>query len=247
MEILDWNNGFSIDFSMILRGSEAIDILPLGEQTLINIQSDWPHPSFKGILPAKRNISEQGFDAFWNISHLTRNYPQEFIQGDMVRLGEISATTVLFEPVTHYGKTERSVKYGLLFIVLTFIMLFIFELGQKTSLSIIQYMLVGGAMAMFYLLLLSLLEHLVFFYAYLIAATIPVLSISSYVGSASASYKRGFFVGVMQAGLYTVLYSILQLEDYALLMGTGLLLLALLILMYITRHYNHDSIITSRE
>lgn len=227
---------FSVDFAMTLRGSQSISALPLGEQTLINIHADWPHPSFKGLLPAEREITPNGFNASWNISHLTRNYPQEFIKSNQSTLTEVSANAILFEPVTHYGKIERSVKYGLLFIVLTFIMLFIFELGQKTSLSTIQYMLVGSAMALFYLLLLSLSEHLAFLHAYLIAACIPVLSVSAYVGSATASMKRGSIVGLMLVSLYAVLYSILQLEDYALLMGTGLLLVVLLILMFVTRH-----------
>jgi inner membrane protein len=227
---------FSVDFAMTLRGSQSISALPLGEQTLIKISADWPHPSFKGLLPAERNIDAQGFSANWNISHLTRNYPQEFIKSNQSSLTEVSANAILFEPVTHYGKIERSVKYGLLFIVLTFIMLFIFELGQKTSLSTIQYVLVGSAMALFYLILLSLSEHLTFLHAYLIAACVPVLSVSAYVGSATASAKRGAIVGLMLVSLYAVLYSILQLEDYALLMGTGLLLVVLLILMFVTRH-----------
>lgn len=232
---------FSVDFAMTLRGSQSISALPLGEQTLLNIHADWPHPSFKGLLPAEREITQNGFNASWNISHLTRNYPQEFIKSNQSTLTEVSANAILFEPVTHYGKIERSVKYGLLFIVLTFIMLFIFELGQKTSLSTIQYMLVGSAMALFYLLLLSLSEHLAFLHAYLIAACIPVLSVSAYVGSATASMKRGSIVGLMLVSLYAVLYSILQLEDYALLMGTGLLLVVLLILMFVTRHQPKNS------
>jgi inner membrane protein len=97
--------------------------------------------------------------------------------------------------------------------------------------------LVGSAMALFYLLLLSLSEHLAFLHAYLIAACIPVLSVSAYVGSATASIKRGALVGIMLVSLYAVLYSILQLEDYALLMGSGLLLVVLLILMFVTRHH----------
>jgi len=236
VEILEKSGDFSVNFLMILRGSKSISVLPLGEQTLIDIHADWPHPSFNGLLPAERDINAQGFNASWNISHLTRNYPQVFIQSDLSTLTEVSANAILFEPVTHYGKIERSVKYGLLFIVLTFIMLFIFELGQKTSLSTIQYMLVGSAMALFYLLLLSLSEHLDFLHAYLIAACIPLLSVSAYVGSATASVKRGTIVGIMLLSLYAVLYSILQLENYALLMGTGLLLVVLLILMFVTRH-----------
>lgn len=225
----------SLDFDLMLRGSQSISALPLGEQTHINIIADWPHPSFNGLLPADRTISEQGFKANWDISHLSRNFPQIFSKDQQVNLREINANTILFEPVTHYGKIERSVKYGLLFIVLSFIILLIFELGQNSKLSLIQYLLVGTAMTLFYLLLLSLSEHLAFSLAYIIAASVPVLSVSAYVASATASLKRGGIMLAMLIGLYGVLYSILKLEDYALLMGTGLLVVIMLVLMFITR------------
>ncbi|WP_076415531.1 cell envelope integrity protein CreD [Shewanella sp. UCD-KL12] len=226
---------FSLDFDLKLRGSQSISALPLGEQTHINISADWPHPSFNGQLPASRDISTQGFTANWDISHLSRNFPQVFSKDQQINLREVQANTMLFEPVTHYGKIERSVKYGLLFIVLSFIILLIFELGQNTKLSLIQYLLVGSAMTLFYLLLLSLSEHLAFTLAYLIAASIPVLSVSAYTASATDSPKRGGGMMAMLIGLYAVLYSILKLEDYALLMGTGLLVVIMLVLMFITR------------
>ncbi|QFU21101.1 cell envelope integrity protein CreD [Shewanella eurypsychrophilus] len=225
----------SLGFDLMLRGSQSISALPLGEQTHIKISADWPHPSFNGLLPADRTISEQGFKANWNISHLSRNFPQVFSKDQQINLREINANTILFEPVTHYGKIERSVKYGLLFIVLSFIILLIFELSQNSKLSLIQYLLVGTAMTLFYLLLLSLSEHLAFSLAYIIAASVPVLSVSAYVASATASLKRGGIMLAMLIGLYGVLYSILKLEDYALLMGTGLLVVIMLVLMFITR------------
>ncbi|RTR37167.1 cell envelope integrity protein CreD [Shewanella canadensis] len=227
---------FNVDFAIQLRGSQAISALPLGEQTNISISSDWPHPSFNGLLPTSREITDTGFKASWQISHLTRNYPQVFTKQLEINLTEVEASTALFEPVTHYGKVERSVKYGMLFIALTFIVLLIFELSQQSSLSLVQYLLVGCAVTLFYLLLLSLSEHLAFAQAYMIAASIPVLSISPYVASATASMRKGGIIAAMLVCLYAVLYSILRLEDFALLMGTGLLLIALLVLMFITRH-----------
>lgn len=232
---------FEVDFAIALRGSQSISALPLGEHTDIKITTDWPHPSFNGILPTNRDISDTGFSADWQISHLTRNYPQVFSSDQDVDLTEVQASSQLFEPVTHYGKIERSVKYGMLFLALTFIVLLIFELGQNTRLNLIQYLLVGCAVTLFYLLLLSLSEHLVFNYAYSIAASIPILSISAYVGSATASAKKGGIMVAMLVSLYGVLYSILKLEDYALLMGTGLLLTVLLALMFITRHRNIEA------
>ncbi|MBW8184604.1 cell envelope integrity protein CreD [Shewanella nanhaiensis] len=234
-------NDFEVDFAIALRGSQSISALPLGEHTDIAITTDWPHPSFNGILPTNREISDSGFSADWKISHLTRNYPQVFSSSQDINLTEVQASSQLFEPVTHYGKIERSVKYGMLFIALTFIVLLIFELGQNTRLNLVQYLLVGCAVTLFYLLLLSLSEHLEFNYAYTIAASIPVLSVSAYVASATASYKKGAIIATMLTSLYGVLYSILKLEDYALLMGTGLLLTVLLILMFITRHKSMET------
>lgn len=148
---------------------------------------------------------------------------------------EARAHTQLFEPVTHYGKIERAIKYGLLFVALTFILLLMFELGQGQSLSPLQYLMVGAAMTLFYLLLLALSEHLGFGMAYVLAALVPVLSIPAYVASATQSRGRGVIMLVMLLGLYGLLYSILRLEDYALLMGSGLLLAVLLTLMFLTR------------
>ncbi|NRD75764.1 cell envelope integrity protein CreD [Shewanella sp. VB17] len=229
---------FAVEFSITLRGSQSISALPLGEHTDIHITTDWPHPSFNGILPTNRNISDTGFSANWEISHLTRNYPQVFSRDQDIDLTEVQANSQLFEPVTHYGKVERSVKYGMLFIVLTFIILLIFELGQHTRFNLVQYLLSGCAIALFYLLLLALSEHLNFNYAYAIAASIALIAISAYVASVTASIQKGGIIALMLASLYAILYSILKLEDYALLMGTGLLLTVLLILMFITRHKN---------
>ncbi|MFQ6372448.1 cell envelope integrity protein CreD [Shewanella sp. YIC-542] len=230
------NQPFTLEFALSLRGSDSLNILPLGESSQISINADWPHPSFKGYLPAERNISRDGFNANWHISHLTRNFPQIFNAGQKRDLTEVTANVTLFEPVTHYGKIERSLKYGILFILLTYVMLLIFELGQKSRLSTVQYVMVGGAMCLFYMLLLSLSEHLPFLSAYLVATAVPLIAIPLYVTSATGSKRQGGIMVLMLAGLYAVLYSILQLEDYALLMGTGLLLVIMLTLMYLTRH-----------
>ncbi|MGF1707047.1 cell envelope integrity protein CreD [Enterovibrio baiacu] len=230
---------FTLDFKLRLRGSQGIGFLPLGENSTIQLHTDWPHPSFSGALPSARHINEGGFSAEWDISHLSRNYPQVFVDDSSVNLEEASAYTQLFEPNTHYGKIERSLKYGLLFVALTFIVLMMFELGMKKgkaqSLSALQYAMVGAAMTLFYLVLLALSEHLSFTMAFMVAASIPLLSIPAYVGSATRSVGRGVVMLSMLVGLYALLYSILRLEDYALLMGSGLLVAVLLTLMFMTR------------
>lgn len=237
---LNKKNQITVEFAFNIRGSEAIDFLPLGEQTQIKMQSDWPHPSFHSLLPLERNIDNTGFNALWQISHLNRNYPQQFSASEQVKLNVKSAAVNLFEPISHYAKIERAVKYGLLFIGLTFIMLFILELSQSQKLSLIQYLLVASAMSLFYLLLLSLAEHTSFAMAYMIAASVPIVSISTYIGSATGSKQAASIIFALLVSLYALLYSILKLEDYALLMGTGLILTVLLTLMYLTRGANHD-------
>ncbi|EOD79818.1 Inner membrane protein CreD-like protein [Grimontia indica] len=226
---------FTLDFKIRLRGSQGIGFLPLGETSTFNLTTDWPHPSFSGMLPTERNISDSGFSATWEISHLSRNYPQIFKETRGANLVEAQAHTQLFEPVTHYGKVERSLKYGLLFVALTFIVLLMFELSQGHSLSMLQYVMVGAAMTLFYLVLLALSEHLGFTMAYGAAAIMPILSIPAYVGSATGSRRAGLLMFSMLLGLYILLYSILRLEDYALLMGSGLLVAVLLTLMFLTR------------
>lgn len=226
---------FKVDFKLRLRGSQGIGFLPLGEDSHFELNADWPHPSFNGILPEAREINANGFNANWHISHLSRNYPQIMRASHPMDLMEARAHTQLFEPVTHYGKVERAIKYGLLFVALTFILLLMFELGQGQQLSALQYLLVGAAMTLFYLLLLALSEHLSFGQAFMIAAAVPVLSIPAYVASATQSYGRGSIMLAMLLGLYGLLYSILRLEDYALLMGSTLLVTVLLVLMYLTR------------
>ncbi|QYJ86443.1 cell envelope integrity protein CreD [Shewanella mesophila] len=228
-----------LTFDIQLRGSQGISVLPTGQQTTITLDADWPHPSFNGLLPTDRSIDANGFNAQWKVSYLTRNYPQFFSKNSQINLQEVKAQATLFEPVTHYGKIERAVKYGLLFIILTSILLLIFELGQHQILSTIQYLLVASAMTLFYLILLSLSEHISFGYAYLLAACVPLFSVSIYIGSVTRSAKRSGIMAAMLIALYSVLYSILKLEDYALLMGTGLLVIVMLILMYITRHAPH--------
>ncbi len=226
----------SIEFALEFRGSKSISILPLAEDSVVKVSSNWQHPSFHGMLPSERELSDDGFTAQWELSHLARNYPQKFASRSNLSLDEVSADTLLFEPVTHYSKVRRSIKYGILFICLTFLALFVFDLKKAVNFSLIQYCLVGASLSLFYLLLLSLSEHFGFLAAYLCAVISAVLSISSYVGHACQSKKAATMMGGLLISLYAVLYSILQLEQFALLTGTIFLLLITLTLMFATRN-----------
>ncbi|WP_028773636.1 cell envelope integrity protein CreD [Shewanella waksmanii] len=236
VDLSDKHTQLDTDFAIQLRGSQAISALPLGQQTQLTFAADWPHPSFKGLLPTSRHIDNQGFKATWQVSHLTRNYPQQFSTQSQQNLTEVEAYAQLFQPVTHYGQIHRAVKYGLLFILLSCITLLIFELSLKRNVSLIQYLMITCAMTLFYLLLLSLSEHLPFSLAYGLATLVPIISVSLYMGSIMASKRHGAIMAALLSCLYALLYGVLKLEDYALLMGSALLVVVMLVLMFITRH-----------
>ncbi len=230
------SENITINFAIDFRGSKSISVLPLAEDTLLKVSSNWQHPSFHGMLPNSRKVTDKGFSAQWELSHLSRNYPQVFRASQDITLQEVTAKTILFEPVTHYSKVKRSVKYGILFICLTFLALFVFDLKKQVNFSLIQYGLVGVSLSLFYLLLLSLSEHISFLASYLVAVLIATISIASYVGVAAKSMRSALLMSGLLLTLYSVLYSILQLEQFALLTGTLFLILIMLTLMYATRH-----------
>jgi inner membrane protein len=187
-------------------------------------------------------VRADGFDAEWSVPHLARNFPQSWVQGrEQHNLGELVAGVNLFEPIFLYSKVTRAVKYGLLFIGLTFLTFVIFELGSGTRLHLVQYALIGLALAIFFLTLLALAEHIDFLAAYLVASALVVGMVSLYTATALRSPRRGIMIAVLLTALYTVLYSLLRMEDYALLVGTALLMLALGVLMYVTRTLVSDS------
>ncbi len=227
-----------------INGSQGFRFAPFGEKTIVSMHSTWPHPSFQGMtLPSNREITDTGFMAEWIIPHLARNYPQAWVSGNVdYHLGEFVAGVDLFEPVFLYSKMTRAVKYGILFIGLTFLTFLIFELTTQARLHYVQYGLIGVALTIFYLVLLSIAEHIVFMHAYVVAAVINIGLITLYTGAALKNWSKAWVILVLLSALYTVLYSLLQLEDYALLMGTMLLLSVLIVLMYVTRNLRVNSL-----
>jgi inner membrane protein len=209
----------------------------------VKIISDWPHPSFQGsVLPSERTITDSGFEASWSVPNLARNYPQLWTaETQKFNVHEFVAGVNLFEPVSLYSQITRTIKYGILFIVLTYITFVIFELGIKRRLHFVQYGIIGLGLSMFYLSLLALAEHISFFMAYVSAAALISVMISLYAYSAVKNISRAGLVFLLLGGLYSILYSLLKLEDYALLVGTVLLLVILAVLMYFTRHIGLQS------
>ncbi|MEZ5450989.1 MAG: inner membrane CreD family protein [Thiolinea sp.] len=203
------------------------------------MDSGWPHPSFQGdLLPDTHEIGAAGFKAEWAISNLARNYPQHWQlqeQASPYDLNAFSTGVSLYQPASLYTTVERAVKYGILFVALTFMTFFAFEIASGLRLHVLQYGLIGTALALFYLSLLALAEHLPFQEAYRAAAAIVVGMIWLYAWAVLRSFWKGLLILLILGGLYTLLYFILQLEDYALAAGTGLLLLTTLMMMLVTR------------
>jgi len=233
---IEEGRAYTLGMRMSARGSDAFRFAPFGETTTVELRSSWPHPSFRGsALPDAHEISDTGFGATWEIPHLARNYPQSWLDDGTIDLYEFTAGVSMFETVSLYSQITRSVKYGLLFIGLTFLTLLIFELALARPLHAVQYALVGVALCVFFLVLLALSEHLGFLLAYAGAATLTILMISLYTGAVLRSAKRGVGVFALLTALYAILYSLLQLEDYALLLGTALLVGVIAVLMVVTR------------
>ncbi|MDN7143308.1 cell envelope integrity protein CreD [Pseudomonas sp. JQ170] len=227
-------------FDLSLQGTGQLHVLPVGRTTSVSMASNWPHPSFIGnYLPSSRKVDAGGFSARWQTSFFSTNLEDALSQCQVHANCEdfrARAFGVSFvDPVDQYLKSERAIKYALLFIALTFAGFFLFEVLKNLSVHPIQYALVGAALALFYLLLLSLSEHLGFGLAYLLSAGACVLLIGFYLCHVLHSLWRalGFALGL--AVLYAMLYGLLSAEDYALLMGTLLLFGLLGVFMVLTR------------
>jgi inner membrane protein len=227
-----------LDFRLpiVIRGSNSVSFLPLGETTRAKIRSGWPHPSFIGdVLPANRVIDGDGFTGEWTIPLLNRSYPQAWILGRATDIHEIEAGVRLFEPVSLYDLVTRAVKYGLLFIALTFLTLGLIEYVADVRLSLVQFLLIGVALAMFFLILVALAEHMGFVLAYLLASATVVIINTLYCAAILPRKSISILVGGVLTAIYGILYTILKAEDFALLGGTMLLVVALVVTMYFTR------------
>lgn len=228
-------------FDLSLLGTQRLDFVPLGASTDVTLRSAWPHPSFTGgILPnVESRVSAEGFSAQWRTSQLATNLAQ--LQHRCMQFGQCDAFNQqtlgvsFIQPVDLYQTVERSVKYGFLFILLTFSAFFLFEVLKRLAIHPVQYALVGVALAVFFLLLISLSEHLGFARAYLVATAACVALIGYYVGHALKSWRRGAAFALFLGSLYGLLYVILRLEDYALLTGSALVFACLAAAMVATR------------
>jgi inner membrane protein len=225
--------GFSLNLN--LKGSQHLYFIPLGKTTDVNLISDWTTPSFSGTyLPDKRTIKKTGFSANWNILHLNRNYPQSWT-GSEFKVDSSSFGTDFLLPIDNYKKSYRVARYAILFIILTYLVFFFVEVLNKVFIHPVQYLLVGLALVVFYTLLLSFSEHIVFDYAYWLATVLTLLAITGYTSSILKSKKIGGMILGILAIMYTFIFVIIQMEDYALLIGSIGMFLILSIVMYLSR------------
>lgn len=234
---LDRGGRFDFSFPLALTGSARLAIAPAGEATAVTLRSPWPHPSFQGrFLPLTRSVGERGFEAQWQISHLARDFDRVLAAGQEDFAGRPETLAVSFiEPVNVYLKSERAVKYGVLFVVLTFAAFFLTEVLRRVPIHPLQYLLVGLALAVFFLLLIALSEHFAFGLAYALSGAACVALIGAYLAGALGSLRRGAGFAAGIGALYGVLYGVLLSEDNALLMGALLLFAALGATMLATR------------
>jgi inner membrane protein len=227
-----------IDFN----GSEGIYFAPFGVQNEAALKSNWPDPAFRGaFLPTERSVRDNGFDAKWKVSYYGRSYPQSWTSqtGNDRFTTQAVAQSVFgaqfLSILDSYRYVERSIKYGVLFLVLVFTTFFLFEVTARQRIHPLQYLMVGAALCLFYLLLLSISEFIGFGFAYLIAAAASTMLITWYCRSFLGGGVRTMIIGAGLAGVYMFLYITLRQQDYALLMGAIALFILLAVVMYVTR------------
>jgi inner membrane protein len=246
-KISETKEKYQFKIELNLNGSFGLLFSPVGKETKVELTSNWSNPSFTGnFLPINREISADGFKSNWKILHLNRNFPQKWI-GSQYQVSEATFGVNLLLSVDEYQKTMRTAKYAIMFISLTFLTFFMIELLSKKVIHPIQFLLIGFALLIFYTLLLSISEYLVFKFSYIIACAGIILLISLYTKTVLNDLKQTAIVTGVLIILYGYLYIILQLQDYALLMGSIGLFFVLSIVMYLTRKIDWFTIMKSQE
>lgn len=230
----------SFNIQMALQGMEKLHFSPTAKHTKMKLASGWAHPSFTGnFLPTEREVNKDGFTAEWETSFFATNMQENLAKcsarQDCNAFLNNSMGLEFKEGVNVYQQTERSMKYALLFVGLTFVAFFLFEILKGLRIHMVQYGLVGFALALFYLLLVSLSEHLAFYMAYMVAAAACISLLGFYVSAVLKSLRRGIAFGTALSALYGSLYLLIRSEDHALLLGSGLIFSTLALVMISTR------------
>ncbi len=229
-------SNFAINFK--LNGSKEMYFLPFGKETKVTLNSSWNNPSFDGsFLPDSHHITDKGFQANWNVFHLNRNYGQKF-RGVVAGIDESSFGVKFLIPVDNYQKTNRSAKYAILLITLSFTLFFFIEVLNRKRIHPFQYILVGVALCLFYTLLLSISEYISFNLAYMVSAIAIIALVGLYAKTIFAQARLTMLFILMLIILYVFIFSIIQMQDYALLLGSIGLFIVLALVMYLSRKIN---------
>ena len=226
---------YDFSFTLKLKGSQTLYFTPLGKVTNIALSAGWGTPSFDGsFLPDQRTVSDSNFTANWNVLHLNRNYPQSWKESAY----DISSSAFgvnLLTPVDNYQKSTRTVKYAIMIILLTFVVIFFVEILNHRLIHPFQYILIGLGICIFYSLLIAISEHTSFNFSYLISSASTIALIAAYAKSVfKVNRLVGLVTGVLVI-LHGYIFSLIQLEDYALLMGSIGLFIVLALMMYYSR------------
>ena len=222
-------------FSIVYDGSSKIGIVPIGKVTESTMHSNWNAPSFTGsFLPYQKKITNDGFSSNWKILHINRPFSQQSFEV-LPNIRQYAFEVDFVIPVDEYQQNERASKYGFLVIGLTFLIFFLIQTISKIKIHIFQYTMIGLSLVMFYTLLISITEHSSFLKAYLIASLLVVSLISLYSISILKNKKFPLFIGLSLLALYGFIFVIIQLDSYALLVGSLGLFMILALVMYVSR------------
>ena len=227
-----------VQITLKLAGTEALQLLPLARSTDVTMRAPWNDPSFIGAaLPLEHAIDARGFSARWHLLDLNRSYGQHWTDREDIDAALAASTfgVQLYQPVDVYQRNVRAGKYGLLFIAMTFVAFFLFEVLKRLRVHPVQYLLVGAALATFYVVLLALSEQIGFGPAYALAAAAVVLLVGGYAVAVLRARRAGALLGGVLGLIYAMLYGLIAAEQYALLIGALVLLAVVALMMYLTR------------
>lgn len=228
------NSKTDFNFNISYNGSQQIKMVPIGKTTQMKMQSNWPSPSFTGNFLPEKQITANGFTANWKVLHINRAFPQQFFE-TLPDLSRYAFGVDFVIPIDQYQQNERASKYGFLVIGLTFLIFFLIQSISKINIHIFQYSMIGLALIMFYTLLISITEHSSFKLAYVISAGAVIAMIGLYSISILKNKKFPLLIVMSLSALYSFIYVIIQLENYALLVGSIGLFVILGAVMYFSR------------
>jgi len=236
LTVTSFEKDIAFNFSFNVKGSEQIRFIPIGKETKATVNSNWKDAKFFGeFLPYNDDkFTDEGFNAKWSILDLNRPFSQQHFNY-LPDLNEFAFGVNFMIPVDEYTKSERSAKYGFLCIGLTFLLFFLIQTLSKIGIHPFQYLMIGLVLTMFYTLLVSISEHSNFLKAYLIAGTSVISLITLYSKSILKTWKFPVFIGLSLTALYTFIYVIIQLENYALIVGSIGLFVILALVMFVSR------------